>query len=1622
MRRVDAAAIPDATPTGGLGVMDKRTKFSAVAVASALALSSVAALTGLSPTAQAADEHTATIVVSVGGVRQNSTTVAGLQGVNLQLNAVSRNTIGAPLADPWATCESQSNGDCTFTIPDTQFGGANYDRRFFVTEKTPSPTGWYPDSTIETSSDYPNKTYAVQTGPRLREGQTYSSADFPATTTGGRSSSGTWAESMDDPALPASCGLNVALIMDMSYSVQQAGAQQTLKDSASGLTNALVGTNSQVALFTFGRNAPAMGYVNANRPLTPVSTQAGADKVNAWIDGMIIPGGPGSGGIAPDPESTNWDRGLYQVAEQQNEQAANGKLFDVALIITDGGPTRYSPAALGNGVTTRFAEVEQAVFSANAIKAQGTRVIAIGVGSDVAGYAPNLRAISGPVENQDYYTVGWDQAAATLKSLALSGCIVTPPEPSKPANSSLTLIKQVLPSTWSSGDPLTDAAVQPGWDMTASTEVGKATIGATPDATTVTANGTTAAGTGATGFSVGYPVGSDPTVGATISIDEKVKNQTTDPALTGYSPADIDGQGGSAVCTWLNAPAGTSPVLTTTPTGSGTSTISLKPGQIASCSIYNVQPPATQPATVRVDKVWKIGTATSVGNPSSFVTYLDGSQPTGFSSSYSVTDLTDPGKPVSYSGLSWGTTYTGWQSGRIGTMTESMSLPAGCSWDASDWSQPSVELAKTGPTPGQPITVPVDLGDQSSRNVVGHNTGTAAMTPAQAQTLEAGDNTWTATNTIICVTRLLLGKQVMDKKGTANPASPWDWNLTATNTTNPDTAPWPINPIPQCADGQDPSTDLCLPVDSDLMFQMPVNVKVGNTYVLSEALNANASPQSKSYVQEIVPAAVASTGTEGSTPASGIVPGATGSWSCGEVSLNPAGLNSVYTAESQVGQITIPYDAAAMTGCVALNGTAEVNATKTIVGGPSGGQAATAADWTYSLTPTSATATPVDGTFGNPTGVGPTYPMTPMQTYTVAESLAPGASDIAKDYTLTDIRCTWTAPQWSAAAPEPSWGPSVHYDNQSIMHPPAGMTANQLTVYPGTTASCEFVNTYQEHTTLTLVKEPVGGSATPTDWTLTAAPVTPLIGQDITGPSGSASVTDATADPGTYLLSEEPASTLTPDKGVYDLTGWACVDTSGTPDPTGKYPTIPVTHDDSAGTDSVTLPQDAKARCTATNTVKSTLTLGKDVIGAAPATDWTLTATNTTNSTDTFSGVDDSAAVTKHPVALATYALTEAPTSPGTPSGYRLTGWACTDQTGASVAVADSNPDDELPANQVTIPATSDLTCVATNVAESTLTLKKSVVGGPSVEQDWTLTATTPSTTSPDDPTEPPSPAAPTPTLSGKTGDDAVTDAIVTPGVYVLGETGPSIDPTQGSYAATWTCVVDGTNLLVGNAISLDPGDNATCTVTNTWTPTTHLTLIKKVDNSAGSAGTLTETAWTLTANGPSAPISGVGKTGAPAATGIVTPGTWTLTETLTGGSAPDPSLGAYTASWACTNAKGENVAIQPGPSVSLVTGDDITCTVTNAWAPAPAATLTLVKKVDNTAGSGGGLTEAAWTLTATGPSTPITGVGKTGAPAATGTVTPGTWTLTETLTPGSQTPDPTVGSYTAQWACVDAT
>jgi len=358
---------------------------------------------------------TAVLNVKVRGDRAASGTAA-LAGVTLQLyNGTSEPTTAR--SEAWASCTSDSQGDCSFTVPDTQRRGDNRNQQFWVVA-TGAPSGWYLNSPLVVGTGS-TSTYAFRTGENLQAGNTYTSGNtfmanndtwslFWGTTYDNRTSTGLWQASRVNPTLPLRCeaGLSVALVLDLSGSVTPYA--DTLKSAAKDMVDALAGSGSSVALFTFADTAPRNSN-NDGRNWGSLAIDQGTNQqtIKGRIDAYATGGG------------TNWDRGIWQAA-------ASSTHFDLAIMVTDGLPTVAGADSSGPGSSTQFAQIEQAIFSANALKAEGTRMLAVGVGNGLSGDPANLRAVSGTVGHvtgqsgvaSDYFQTPWSELTTVLSSIA----------------------------------------------------------------------------------------------------------------------------------------------------------------------------------------------------------------------------------------------------------------------------------------------------------------------------------------------------------------------------------------------------------------------------------------------------------------------------------------------------------------------------------------------------------------------------------------------------------------------------------------------------------------------------------------------------------------------------------------------------------------------------------------------------------------------------------------------------------------------------------------------------------------------------------------------------------------------------------------------------------------------------------------------------------------------------------------------------------------------------------------------------------------------------------------------------------------------------------------------------
>ncbi|AYJ33267.1 VWA domain-containing protein [Corynebacterium xerosis] len=164
-----------------------------------------------------------------------------------------------------------------------------------------------------------------------------------------------------NPPMPEKCGLNIALVFDVSNSINSDGLDES-KRSAKAVVDGLAGTPSTIGLFNFATYAPGAAAATQAEPIS-VADAGGVSALKAKIDQLFIPGGNRGG--------TNWEGGLSQIP---------AGAYDVVYFITDGVPTT-NESRTGNdyGSITHANDLNDAIAAANRLKASGTRIVPIAV-------------------------------------------------------------------------------------------------------------------------------------------------------------------------------------------------------------------------------------------------------------------------------------------------------------------------------------------------------------------------------------------------------------------------------------------------------------------------------------------------------------------------------------------------------------------------------------------------------------------------------------------------------------------------------------------------------------------------------------------------------------------------------------------------------------------------------------------------------------------------------------------------------------------------------------------------------------------------------------------------------------------------------------------------------------------------------------------------------------------------------------------------------------------------------------------------------------------------------------------------------------------------------------------
>jgi uncharacterized repeat protein (TIGR01451 family) len=226
-----------------------------------------------------------------------------------------------------------------------------------------------------------------------------------------------------NPPVVEACGLDLTLVLDASGSIQNSNAVDDVRDAADAFLTALKDTNSTARVIDFGTVARETAPTGS---LVTTASLASGGVHRVAINKYYNPKPPIQSGVTPyefrsgnvnstssyrvgstsNTQYTNWDQAL--------DQAGRGPA-DLIVFITDGDPTavdsdqpgdpfyvsgRQPPNVrynMSNGAAQNLA-LDRAVEEADAAKTNGSRILAVGVGSAITSTPSvnRLRAVAGP--------------------------------------------------------------------------------------------------------------------------------------------------------------------------------------------------------------------------------------------------------------------------------------------------------------------------------------------------------------------------------------------------------------------------------------------------------------------------------------------------------------------------------------------------------------------------------------------------------------------------------------------------------------------------------------------------------------------------------------------------------------------------------------------------------------------------------------------------------------------------------------------------------------------------------------------------------------------------------------------------------------------------------------------------------------------------------------------------------------------------------------------------------------------------------------------------------------------------------------------------------------------------
>jgi hypothetical protein len=224
------------------------------------------------------------------------------------------------------------------------------------------------------------------------------------------------AQGTSNPPWRAHCPARVGILVDQSASMAERFGD--VRTAVGDVVDALRDKRSEVTIVGFGTAADVIAAG------VDVSDSDKRRDLKTRINNL--------GALDGNAGGTNWQAALDAVVPLR---------LDVVVLVTDGLPDVY-----GNPYQEGPAAVNAAVTVADQLKADGTRVAAVGIDLQSDG-VQNLQDITGPLDGQDYYSSDTSGLLHHLYQIVASTCgvpIAALPTPEPPTFPWLTVILAVL--------------------------------------------------------------------------------------------------------------------------------------------------------------------------------------------------------------------------------------------------------------------------------------------------------------------------------------------------------------------------------------------------------------------------------------------------------------------------------------------------------------------------------------------------------------------------------------------------------------------------------------------------------------------------------------------------------------------------------------------------------------------------------------------------------------------------------------------------------------------------------------------------------------------------------------------------------------------------------------------------------------------------------------------------------------------------------------------------------------------------------------------------------------------------------------------------------------------------